>query len=1164
MPSKRPASHSPAGERRPKRQQTSSPPEEGEVNDDRPKLPPTLPPKPAHAGLPPKPSTDSRTKIPFPFKKKNAQPAPMQNNVFEQFETRREDDRRATREIEQRKPTMRGGDHWESSRYRGRRSPSPRRRSRSPYHNHNRGRSRYDDRSYRARDNHYRPSDQYRPISPHSHQYRPISPHSHSSPRHPPPQPAHSPPPPPPPDIRLNNPLPPKPPPPISPPRKQPPEIRKEVARTTRRTPPPRRSQQAEEIAYGRTFKGCGNQYDYEITTKLGEGTFGEVHKAHHPASNSLVALKRILMHNEKEGMPVTALREIKILKALNHSCIVNILDMFVVRSTSKDPLSVYMVFPYMDHDLAGLLENERVKLQPSQIKLYMKQLLEGTEYMHRNHILHRDMKAANLLINNQGTLLIADFGLARAFDSGDNPNRGHKERKYTNCVVTRWYRPPELLLGARHYGGEVDMWGIGCVLGEMFMRRPILPGTSDVDQLEKIFMLCGSPNQHTWPNFDVLPGCEGIKGYGQHHRKIKTTFEHIGSETVDLLEQLLICNPRQRITASAALDHDYFWTDPLPADPKTLPRYDASHEFDKRAHRQPPQAPQPPYIPPTYTGDRNSRPGTWSRPQQARQHEPSRPRRDDRQRLNLALPARPQGIFELAADEDVIFHHALPTSMAESAWFRDVNGTWQLRSPQEAIEEVQRRSYGTKRAIIQTSKKWREIGSQFLFRCLFFDSPEQLVECHVALESYIATTSTQSLGWWTRRIHITRRVFSQQNTNTEPLRDVLAGIIQHCPNLEMFLLDSAVGSTTLGPIVDALATFSTKSLRTFGVTVLSPALPRLIWALDSLRHLFAVQVQVDLRGVDTLYDETPLGAAHDIQLRLPNLRQLSVRGHIQQLVEQATGWQMPSLRFFSIHTTESLDLPDVQGFLANHGSALHFLDVYLTARQSLPQILAACPSLNTLVFNGDWRIVGVEDDSASNPLPLAHTSLVNVGMHQLFRAFGFDPAIDKMAQEGATNLPVDIDLTLSYNDRTLDALVKRPDFPSLARIRAVDPQLLRELNVANGPKEQGGGMERWEQWWDKTAVAGVRLEDCTGNLLGELPQDDAEVVEEEDSFESWDDDDDYYSQPGSRRVSNLDELKELLEECRAMDLERDDDYLHQSPEMHLLKTRDFLVGHLQ
>ncbi|KAF8956307.1 kinase-like domain-containing protein [Flammula alnicola] len=336
-----------------------------------------------------------------------------------------------------------------------------------------------------------------------------------------------------------------------------------------------RRSQKAETLAYGHSFTGCGLQSDYEATTKLGEGTFGEVHKAVHKSTGTIVALKRILMHNEKEGMPVTALREIKILKALKHPCIVDILDMFVVRSTDKDPLSVYMVFPYMDHDLAGLLENERVKLQPSHIKLYMKQLLEGTEYMHRNHILHRDMKAANLLISNNGSLRIADFGLARSFDTAvangrsDGSSRS-RDRKYTNCVVTRWYRPPELLLGARHYGGEVDIWGIGCVLGEMFTRKPILPGTSDLDQLEKIWFLCGSPNQHNWPYFDQLPGCEGIIRFTSQPRRLKPTYESVGPETVDLLDKLLVINPKERLTAAQALEHDYFWTDPLPADPKS------------------------------------------------------------------------------------------------------------------------------------------------------------------------------------------------------------------------------------------------------------------------------------------------------------------------------------------------------------------------------------------------------------------------------------------------------------------------------------------------------------------------------------------------------------------------------------------------------------------
>jgi serine/threonine-protein kinase BUR1 len=198
-------------------------------------------------------------------------------------------------------------------------------------------------------------------------------------------------------------------------------------------------------------------------------------------------------------------------------------------------------------------------------------------------------MKAANLLISAAGELKIADFGLARAFDPAVERSpadfRG-RERKYTNCVVTRWYRPPELLLGARQYGGAVDLWGVGCVLGEMFTRRPILAGASDLEQLERIWQLCGTPNQHTWPNFDDLPGCEGVKRFATHQRKIKQVYEgcgpysifcflrgvdtHVASygvETCDLLDRLLTCNPRDRITASEALEHDYFWTDPLPAD---------------------------------------------------------------------------------------------------------------------------------------------------------------------------------------------------------------------------------------------------------------------------------------------------------------------------------------------------------------------------------------------------------------------------------------------------------------------------------------------------------------------------------------------------------------------------------------------------------------------
>ncbi|KAF7300728.1 NTF2 domain-containing protein [Mycena chlorophos] len=528
---------------------------------------------------------------------------------------------------------------------------------------------------------------------------------------------------------------------------------------------------------------------------------------------------------------------------------------------------------------------------------------------------------------------------------------------------------------------------------------------------------------------------------------------------------------------------------------------------------------------------------------------------------MNSLPPEVWVSIFELASDEDVIFHPALPTCMAESAWHKDENDDWKLRSPDDAIQQVQRRSYSTKAAIIQTCKNWRSIGSEFLFRCLFFDKPGHLLERCAALDasSASATTVTHSLGWWTRRIHLTSGVVFTQR-DVDPVRDALTSIIRHCPNLEILVVDAVLSSAALGPVVDAL---TKKALRTFSVRVLSTALPRLIWALDALRHLFAVHVDVEEDGSD----ETPLGAACDIQLRLTDLRQLSLRGHVQQLVEEATGWHLPALRFLAVHTGDYSDLPDVLGFLAAHGSMLHFLDIYLPSRQSVPQILAACPALTTLVFNGDWRVVGAEEEDGQ--ATFAHERLVSVGMHKLFKAFGFDRAIDKMASDGETELPVDLWLTVSANERTFSALCAKEAFPALARIRAVDPMLLYELHVANGPKKEGGGMERWDKWWNMTSRSGVRLEDCTGNLLGVLPPDheqdgqdeEDQETEWEEDYGSWDtsgdldEDEEYYSQPGSRRVSNLDELKVLLEECRAMEAGRlkDDDYLHQSPEMHMI-----------
>ncbi|KAL8734943.1 MAG: hypothetical protein Q9166_001295 [cf. Caloplaca sp. 2 TL-2023] len=338
-------------------------------------------------------------------------------------------------------------------------------------------------------------------------------------------------------------------------------------------------------------FHGCSTIKSYEISEKLGEGTFGEVYKARSTKDGHIVALKKILMHNEKDGFPITALREIKLLKMLSHPNILRLGEMAVERTKGegRKKAIMYMVTPYMDHDLSGLLENPKVQFSEPQIKCYMLQLLEGLRYLHANKILHRDMKAANLLINNHGILQIADFGLARPYDDpAPQPGKGGGEAKrdYTTLVVTRWYRPPELLLQLRRYTTAIDMWGVGCVFGEMFKGKPILAGTSDLNQAQMIFDLVGSPTEGNMPGWSLLPGCEGVQSFSPRSSTLAQVFRQQGSSAISLLGELLKLDWRKRINAIDALEHPYFKHPPLPARPGDIPQFEDSHELDRRKFR--------------------------------------------------------------------------------------------------------------------------------------------------------------------------------------------------------------------------------------------------------------------------------------------------------------------------------------------------------------------------------------------------------------------------------------------------------------------------------------------------------------------------------------------------------------------------------------------------
>ncbi|EGX92493.1 serine/threonine-protein kinase BUR1 [Cordyceps militaris CM01] len=320
------------------------------------------------------------------------------------------------------------------------------------------------------------------------------------------------------------------------------------------------------------SFRGCSRIGDYELQGKLGEGTFGEVHRARSKKTGAIVALKKIIMHNEKDGFPITALREIKLLKLLNHVNVLRLEDMAV-----EHPSRPFT--PYMDHDLSGLLDNPAVHFKEGQIKCYMLQLLQGLGYLHDQHILHRDMKAANLLISNTGNLQIADFGLARHYD-GKTPQPGRPmgdgRRDYTGLVVTRWYRPPELLLQLRQYTTAIDVWGVGCVFGEMLIGKPILTGDSDSHQLDIIWDLLGSPTEENMPGWKSLPG-------GEHLSPRPRPVVRFGSGAISLIKELMKLDWRTRINAVDALEHSYFKMAPLPMEPRDIPTYEESHELDRR-----------------------------------------------------------------------------------------------------------------------------------------------------------------------------------------------------------------------------------------------------------------------------------------------------------------------------------------------------------------------------------------------------------------------------------------------------------------------------------------------------------------------------------------------------------------------------------------------------
>lgn len=253
--------------------------------------------------------------------------------------------------------------------------------------------------------------------------------------------------------------------------------------------PPPKKKPELNDVVYETSVDPITN------ISQVGQGTYGKVYKSIDTKTRKLLAIKRLRLDTQSNWVfPFSAAREIRLLQVLDHPNIVGLNEVVIAKN------EVYMAFDYVQHDLAGLMLNKNLHFSVSHIKSITQQLLSALAYLHESRVVHRDIKGSNILVTGTGFVKLADFGLARSIDPLDY------HAKYTNRVITLWYRPPEILLGCMHYNFEVDIWGVGCLLVEMFLRKALFCGEDDVSQLFAIFSVLGVPSSESWPMYTSYP----------------------------------------------------------------------------------------------------------------------------------------------------------------------------------------------------------------------------------------------------------------------------------------------------------------------------------------------------------------------------------------------------------------------------------------------------------------------------------------------------------------------------------------------------------------------------------------------------------------------------------------------------------------------------------
>nr|XP_033778226.1 cyclin-dependent kinase 11B isoform X2 [Geotrypetes seraphini] len=329
-------------------------------------------------------------------------------------------------------------------------------------------------------------------------------------------------------------------------------------------------------------LQGCRSVEEFHCLNRIEEGTYGVVYRARDKKTEEIVALKRLKMEKEKEGFPITSLREINTILKAQHPNIVTVREIVVGSNMDK----IYIVMNYVEHDLKSLMETMKQPFLPGEVKTLMIQLLRGVKHLHDNWILHRDLKTSNLLLSHAGILKVGDFGLAREYGSPLKP--------YTPVVVTLWYRAPELLLGAKEYSTAIDMWSVGCIFGELLTQKPLFPGKSEIDQINKVFKDLGSPSEKIWPGYNELPAVKKMTFTEYPYNNLRKRFGALLSDQgFDLMNKFLTYCPARRINAEDGLKHEYFRETPLPIDPSMFPTWPAKSEQQRVKRGTSPRPPE-------------------------------------------------------------------------------------------------------------------------------------------------------------------------------------------------------------------------------------------------------------------------------------------------------------------------------------------------------------------------------------------------------------------------------------------------------------------------------------------------------------------------------------------------------------------------------------------